>query len=197
MKNKNLKQLCSALILSLLFNVVIQVPVQGDSCLAKEDKSGYYMVSPKNAKLFQQIEKFVFVEKGVVKFDSKKAEKEKCSATVLDIGKIIDKMSKVYKIHKDGFLKKDNKLKGFRYKVWGRYCGPGHTSKKKPKDLLDSLCRKHDRCYNKKYHYFACSCDRALKRSILRNLRYMRGKQRKTAIAIYLYFRIAPCNPFF
>ena len=61
------------------FETVIQVPIQGDSCLVKEDKSGYYMVSPKNAKLFQQIEKFVFVEKGVVKFDSKKAEKEKGS----------------------------------------------------------------------------------------------------------------------
>ena len=55
MKNKNLKRLCFALILSLLFNVVIQVPIQGDSCLVKEDKSGYYMVSPKNAKLFRKV----------------------------------------------------------------------------------------------------------------------------------------------
>ena len=197
MKNGKMKIMAFVVSWVLFLSIIVQLPVSGIIYASKQKPNDYSMLSKKDITSFKKAEKFIFVKNGVVKFDIKKAKKKKLDRKNLNIGKTINKISEtmeLYKKYSNGSLSKKNEMRR-GMKVWGRYCGPGHSGPGKPKDLLDSLCKKHDKCYSKK-GYFACSCDRALMKSILTNLKRMKGKQRKVAVAIYLYFKFAPCNPF-
>ncbi len=77
--------------------------------------------------------------------------------------------------------------------IWGNWCGPGHGGGVAV-DVLDSICRTHDRCYGLR-GYFACSCDRAIVSSIRANAYRMKTQERAVAAAISTYFTYCLCNP--
>jgi hypothetical protein len=52
-----------------------------------------------------------------------------------------------------------------RLKVYGNWCGPGHSGPGAPVDPVDQVCCKHDKCYSSE-GYLDCKCDRDLVRRL-------------------------------
>lgn len=84
---------------------------------------------------------------------------------------------------------------GVSIPVWGNWCGPGHSGPAAPKDTLDTLCMRHDKCYASR-GYFDCACDAQLKAEIDRYAGRMGSKERAMAAAVKLAFSVGLCNPF-
>lgn len=78
--------------------------------------------------------------------------------------------------------------------VWGNWCGPGHSGPGAPKDTLDTLCMRHDKCYAAR-GYFNCYCDAQLKAEIARFSDRMGWRERAMAAAITVAFSATPCKP--
>jgi hypothetical protein len=122
----------------------------------------------------------------LVKFDEQKAKADNMSQYLINLGKEVQDVSIAY-----GETIGINKFGP----TYGRWCGLKHGSGE-PTDTLDSLCRAHDKCYDKR-GYFACSCDRALIRGIIANAtKFKKVKEYSVACAILLYFKNTLCNPF-
>jgi hypothetical protein len=78
--------------------------------------------------------------------------------------------------------------------IYGRWCGPGCSGPGSPINDVDACCKVHDECYDRK-GYFACSCDRELL-ACLAPKRSIWTSKGRAAIAVWSYFKVAPCNPF-
>lgn len=85
-------------------------------------------------------------------------------------------------------------------KVHGKWCGPGHGFKGRPKDAVDAVCRLHDICCRRKGYgdpaekIQHCKCDRIIVRRMPSAIRRVRSsKGRVAGASIYAYFRNAPC----
>ena len=78
--------------------------------------------------------------------------------------------------------------------IYGNWCGPKYGSGK-PKNKLDTGCMNHDKCYGKR-GYFACSYDKDLIKYTGKNSGKMGKTEKKFAVGIVTYFKLAPCNPF-
>jgi hypothetical protein len=121
----------------------------------------------------------------LVKFDEQKAKADNMSQYLINLGKEVQDVSIAY-----GETIGINKFS----LIYGNWCGLKHGSGK-PIDTLDSLCRTHDKCYDKR-GYFACSCDRALIRGIITNAtKFKKVKEYAAAYAILVYFKNTLCNP--
>lgn len=77
--------------------------------------------------------------------------------------------------------------------IWGAWCGPGHGGGE-PKDTLDTLCMRHDRCYVER-GYFDCWCDARLREEIRRFGPMMETNERVVAAATTVWFTVTPCVP--
>ncbi|WP_213025824.1 phospholipase A2 family protein [Brevibacillus reuszeri] len=77
--------------------------------------------------------------------------------------------------------------------LYGNWCGPGCSGPGAPIDDIDSCCKKHDICYEKR-GYFSCSCDRELLNCLSKKIDYSTEKGRMAAL-ISAYFSRAQCLP--
>lgn len=125
---------------------------------------------------------------GSVYFDTTAARAAGASAEILDIGQTINQLASAQDTAGNGAMAARLSLP-----IWGNWCGPGHGAGP-ALDVLDSICRKHDRCYGSR-GYFACSCDRAIVSEIRQNAHRMKTRERATAAAVSTYFTYCLCNP--
>ncbi len=77
----------------------------------------------------------------------------------------------------------------------GEWCGPDHPKKgssPEPRDELDSLCKRHDTCYETR-GYYSCRCDVELARDI-QNSRSIKSENSTKAGLIVQYFKDSYCE---
>ena len=108
------------------------------------------------------------------------------SADVLDLGAVMNQMAGPASSGPHAQAK-------LSLPVWGNWCGPGHGGGT-PIDVLDSICRTHDRCYGAR-GYFACSCDREIVKNIRASVHRMGSRESLVAAAVATYFTYCLCNP--
>ncbi|THJ66485.1 hypothetical protein E8P82_08480 [Arthrobacter echini] len=123
-------------------------------------------------------------------FDMSAARAAGADAATLEMGAIINRLAAGQKSVSDGQMSTN----GLSLPLWGNWCGPGHGGGSAV-DVLDSICRTHDKCYGSR-GYFACSCDRAIVKDIQRNITRMGKAERTVAAAVSTYFTYCLCNPF-
>lgn len=128
-------------------------------------------------------EQFLTSQGGDVRFDVAGAMRAGASWEVVQAGLFFNELQE------SGF-RDDGRRNGFP--VWGNWCGPGHGGGE-PIDVLDSLCKTHDLCYEQ-LGYFNCDCDEELIAGIRQRRSEMRWRERAMARAIEWYFVIAPCK---
>ncbi len=126
---------------------------------------------------------------GSTYFDVDAAKTAGADATILEVGAVVNQLAASQNAGAG-----DSMAARLSLPIWGNWCGPGHGGGAAV-DVLDSICRTHDRCYGSK-GYFACSCDRAIVRDIKRNAGRMKIKERTAAAAVSVYFTYCACNPF-
>jgi hypothetical protein len=141
---------------------------------------------------FKAIEKYLIHNPHntrLVIFDEQKAKSDHLSQYLIDIGEEVQNVS-------IGFSESTTiGIKKIVVPIYGKWCGLNYGSGK-PIDTLDSLCMVHDKCYDKRGK-FACSCDRDLTRSILKNiLKFKKIREYGYALAVFTYFTKSPCIPF-
>lgn len=129
-------------------------------------------------------------EEKKVSFNEKKALKKGASTSILEIGR---KLNTISAYNADKLIDNDSSdIQALGIPVHGNWCGPGHGGGG-ALDLLDGICRSHDKCYGSK-GYFTCSCDDLLIKSIQYSLPFMATmKERTKALAVSAYFHIQPC----
>lgn len=125
---------------------------------------------------------------GSVYFDLAAARAAGASPEIIDIGQTINQLASAHNATGNGTT-----AARLSVPVWGNWCGPGYGGGP-ALDVLDSICRKHDRCYGSR-GYFACSCDRAIVTDIRQNAHRMNSRERATAAAVSTYFTYCLCNP--
>lgn len=123
---------------------------------------------------------------GVLRFDAAAAAADGASADVLDLGAVMNQMAGPASSGPHAQAK-------LSLPIWGNWCGPGHGGGT-PIDVLDSICRTHDRCYGAR-GYFACSCDREIVKNIRANVHRMGSRESLVAAAVATYFTYCLCNP--
>ncbi|WP_051427516.1 hypothetical protein [Arthrobacter sp. H20] len=121
-------------------------------------------------------------------FDTDAAHAANADTATLEMGTIINQLAASQQPASDGQISIQASLP-----IWGNWCGPGHGGGVAV-DVLDSICRTHDRCYGSR-GYFACSCDRAIVRDIRANAYRMKTQERAVAAAVSTYFTYCLCNP--
>jgi hypothetical protein len=174
---------------SFLLGCLKECPANSDVCLSEEQIKEIEEIR-KWEEDFKVIEKYLVhnpKNPRLIIFDGQKAKADNISEDLINLGEGIQNASLAYS-KTIGTTARFNP-------TYGNWCGLKHGGGK-PIDTLDSLCMKHDKCYDKK-GYFACSCDRALIRGIIANAtKFKKVKEYAAAYAILAYFTIAPCNPF-
>lgn len=82
---------------------------------------------------------------------------------------------------------------------YGHWCGPNFPKRLSPDapapiDTLDTLCKKHDYCYEEQ-GYMACDCDRQFSQEIALQLElnHFKGTEELFAHALTTYFENALC----
>lgn len=125
---------------------------------------------------------------GSTYFDTDAALAANADSTILEMGEVINQLSASQQPAPEGQVSTRASLP-----IWGNWCGPGHGGGSAV-DVLDSICRTHDRCYGSR-GYFACSCDRAIVRDIRANASRMKTQERAVAAAVSTYFTYCLCNP--
>lgn len=121
-------------------------------------------------------------------FDTDAATAANADPTILEMGTVINQLAASQQPAPEGQMSTRASLP-----IWGNWCGPGHGGGIAV-DVLDSICRTHDRCYGSR-GYFACSCDRAIVRDIRANAYRMKTQERAVAAAVSTYFTYCLCNP--
>lgn len=125
---------------------------------------------------------------GSTYFDTDAAQAANADSATLEMGRIINQLGASQQSAPEGQLSIQAGVP-----IWGNWCGPGHGGGVAV-DVLDSICRTHDRCYGSR-GYFACSCDRAIVRDIRANASRMKTQERMVAAAVSTYFTYCLCNP--
>lgn len=125
---------------------------------------------------------------GSTYFDMDAAKAVNADTATLDMGIIINQLAASQQPASEGQMSAQVSLP-----IWGNWCGPGHGAGVAV-DVLDSICRTHDRCYNFR-GYFACSCDLALVSAIRANAYRMKTQEKAVAAAVSTYFTYCLCNP--
>lgn len=128
------------------------------------------------------VQEYVVTEGGIIAFDTDRALSEGASPDVLQAGAILTDLSEAYATEEAGGVS----ARKLGIPIWGNWCGPRHGGGI-AKDLLDSACRTHDRCYASN-GYFNCSCDRALIATINRTYNRMHTTEKIAATAVKTYF---------
>lgn len=125
------------------------------------------------------IDAYVSGEGEAARFDLERAERDGATSDTMELGEFYSAMAQPAQ---------NNEVSTYGVPpVYGRWCGPGASGPGKPIDTLDSLCKAHDICYDKK-GYFNRSCDSALVSGIARNWSKMSKKQKIYATAIAAVF---------
>lgn len=139
-----------------------------------------------------ELTKYVVTDSdGRSRFDEERAMKEGASKDVIAAGIEFDALAAAYEAEAgDGTQGPASRLS---FPVWGNWCGPGHGGGQ-PKDTLDRLCMRHDKCYASR-GYFDCYCDAVLKAEIRRYSSRMGTRERAVAAAITVVFSVTPCVP--
>lgn len=86
------------------------------------------------------------------------------------------------------------KRKKFAVKIYGNWCGPGHSGPKNPRDALDKACWRHDICYDT-HGWGSVDCDVALCLDIdlkLKSHAFPKLKQKLVARLIRFVFMLRP-----
>lgn len=150
------------------------------------------MLLQDNSELQRQVEElsqYMELQDGKVMFDGEGAR-----GAGIDTS-FVEKTTQVVEVFDAGVS--DGKMRnsiveGLTFSLYGNWCGPGHGGGEAI-DGLDECCRKHDRCYEENGKY-SCECDKALIRDIAGKFGEMDWKAKMYAVAIVVYFLIAPCN---
>ncbi|WP_273497596.1 phospholipase A2 family protein [Peptoniphilus rhinitidis] len=103
--------------------------------------------------IIKQAKNYILKDKeGYVYFDIQKAQKDRVSKDVIEVGKIVNEITESYK--NNNFSYNRNGLREYSSKNlsglgrYGHYCGKGNDGwDKTPIDELDAACQNHDRCY--------------------------------------------------
>lgn len=116
--------------------------------------------------LLSRVERYIDFTKNSF-FDEEKARLNNESEDIIQIGLAYNEM---YLNEKQGNYEKVNRRKravisGLTH--YGNWCGKGNNGKK-PIDILDAQCKKHDLCYEKKGMWNS-SCDKDLVYNIAKN----------------------------
>lgn len=84
-----------------------------------------------------------------------------------------------------------------RMPYWGNWCGPGYptdpSTNPVPIDILDTICRTHDKCYGSR-GYHKCSCDENMQASLRRDISKMTGGQKVAANGMLIWINIKVSN---
>lgn len=81
-----------------------------------------------------------------------------------------------------------------KLRVYGNWCGPGHSGPGAPVDPVDQVCCKHDKCYSSE-GYLDCKCDRDMIRRLPAAMADSRtsASGRAWGAAAIALFTAAPC----
>lgn len=113
-----------------------------------------------------------------IRFDEERAKAEGASEDAMRSGEILNALSASMQ---------DNQSRLGEGKIWGNWCGKGHSGPGAPVDLLDTACMHHDQCYAAR-GYGTCSCDDDLIAEINRNYPRMHTTEKWAANAVVAYF---------
>lgn len=128
---------------------------------------------------------------GRSRFDEERAMDERVSKDVIAAGIEFGALAGAYEAHAvDGTQAPASRLS---FLVWGNWSGPGHCGGQ-PKDILDILCMRHDKCYASR-GYFNCYCDAVLKAEVRRYSSRMGTGERAVAAVLRVVFSVTPCVP--
>lgn len=131
------------------------------------------------------VQRHLVTRRGTPTFDAAAAGRAGESAQVMEAGRAFNAMAA---------RNAQPRLAKVSLPVWGNWCGPGHSGPGAPVDTLDTLCMRHDQCYQAR-GYFDCLCDAQLKAEIGRYSDRMSWRERAVAAAITVYFSVTPCKP--
>lgn len=136
----------------------------------------------------KKMKEYVVTDDQGVTFDTPAALDDGVSREVLNMGQLLNDYNGEHEAAAD-----DSQMSARGYPVWGNWCGPGYGGGRAV-DVLDSICRVHDRCYER-VAYFACSCDSYLVSSINRESARMDSRERAVAGAVSAWFQFSKCWP--
>lgn len=103
--------------------------------------------------IIKQAKDYILKDKeGYVYFDIQKAQKDRVSKDVIEVGKIVNEITESYKNNDLSYnrevLRVYSSKNLSRLGRYGHYCGKGNDGwDKTPIDELDAACQNHDRCY--------------------------------------------------
>lgn len=144
--------------------------------------------------LTRGIQRHLVQDRGGYYFDSESAAAAGESALVLEAGANYNALAGDLRSGNSSQPHQGTARAAVKMPVWGNWCGPGHSGPGAPKDTLDTLCMRHDKCYAAR-GYFDCYCDAQLKAEIKRFSGRMGFKERAMAAAITVAFSALPCKP--
>ena len=144
--------------------------------------------------LMQGIQRHLVAVPGGYYFDATKAKAAGESEYVMTAGASYNALAADTKAHSPKQAAAPTLGAAASIPVWGNWCGPGHSGPGAPKDTLDTLCMRHDKCYAAR-GYFNCYCDAQLKAEIARFSDRMGWRERAMAAAITVAFSATPCKP--
>ncbi|AAL15095.1 TPA: phospholipase [Streptococcus pyogenes] len=134
------------------------------------------------------LKNYLILEGERVYFDYDRATQDKVSDDVLEMGMLVEAISKDYS---EKTFTPDKYFKA-SWPVHGNYCGPGHNGNNftlPVVDVLDQGCQNHDSCYKWGAGIGAnCECNRQLVNYIKVYRRWMPANVLGVADAIRVYF---------
>lgn len=184
--------------------VLVSIPLQGSGAFAADPRvaTASPTLSPVRSTapdsdldyLVQGIQRHLVAVPGGYYFDRATAKAAGESEYVLAAGESYNALAADMEAHGPNLSSRRRVRAAASIPVWGNWCGPGHSGPGAPKDTLDTICMRHDKCYAAR-GYFDCYCDVQLKAEIDRYSSRMSWRERAMAAAIKVAFSATPCKP--